>query len=106
MQMSRRGHNNNNHASCSNSNATDDRFTAVLQVFTNLQKAQAEQQAKVNEENAESRTQFMELMQRQQQPQQLAPQIVIGGRREQDPNSLVEKFIKRGAKEFHGNEDP
>lgn len=44
-------------------------------------------------------------MQRQQQPQQLAPQIDSGGHREQDPNSLVEKFIKRGAKEFHGNED-
>ena len=73
-----RGRNSANDASGSNSNASDERFTAILQAFTDSQKTQAEQQAKVNKDNAEFRTQFMEFMQSQQQPQQLAPQIVIG----------------------------
>lgn len=70
MQMSRRVHYNANHAYNSNSNASDNRFTTMLEVFTDSQKSQkenmtkkreaqtnfaqqqADQQAKINKENA------------------------------------------------------
>lgn len=53
MRMSGWGRNNASHASGSNSDPSHNRFTATLQAFTDSQKAQAEQQAKANEENAE-----------------------------------------------------
>ena len=62
MQMLGRGRKSPNHASDRNSDVSDDRFTAILQAFTNSQKTQAEQQAKANEDNTEFRTQFMEFM--------------------------------------------
>ena len=62
MQMSRRDRKSANHAFGSNSDVSDDRFAAMPQALTDSQKTQAEQQAKVNEDNAQFRTQLMELM--------------------------------------------
>ncbi|KAJ8636062.1 hypothetical protein MRB53_010329 [Persea americana] len=52
LKMAAQGRKSLNHASGSHSATSDDRFTAMLRAFTNLQKTQAEQQAKVNEDNA------------------------------------------------------
>ena len=60
--MSGQGRKSANHASGSNSDVSDDRITIILQASIDSHKTQAEQQAKVNEDNAQFRTQLMELM--------------------------------------------
>ncbi|KAJ8621918.1 hypothetical protein MRB53_030447 [Persea americana] len=54
-EMSGRGRKSTDHASGSNSDVSDNHFTAMLQAFIDSQKTQVEQQANVSEDNTEFR---------------------------------------------------